>query len=141
MTAEDLLGRLAAAFDRFDPVPAPVQSTARRIRPARPARWLEPLRDSAPLVALRGPGDRVLAFAEPGARLRIEVDTELDPSGTVRLTGLCDGPAASVSVCWPGGELELPVDGHGRFAAEGLPSGPLRLAVGEPAACTPWFVG
>lgn len=149
-----VLARLAEAFDRLDPVPASVQAAAeaagRQPRPASSTRWLPVLRDTAvePLaLALRsGAGGRVLGFGDQATALRVELSDVVTALAGLRLTGLLstDGPCTRVSVCWPDGVAETPVDALGRFEVDDLPAGPLCLRLWRAdrlLAVTAWFVG
>jgi hypothetical protein len=150
-----LLARLAEAFDRLDPVPSAVQAAAeaagRQPRPAPSTRWLPLLRDTAiePLaLALRSGADgRVLGFGDPATALRVEVsDMDIGMGAGLRVTGLLstERPCGKVSVCWPDGVAETPVDPLGRFEIDGLPAGPLCLRLWQAdrlVAVTAWFVG
>jgi len=130
----ELLNRLAAAFERHDPVPPEVTEAAVAAgRLAGPARsWT-----SLALVGVDGMrGDGLLGFADRACRVDVEVT-----SG--RLTGLRRG-AGDVWVRWPGGERRAVLDDVGRFTVDGLPAGPLCVVVrraGHADAVGPWFVG
>ena len=132
----ELLARLADVFDRFDPVPTDVETAATGARQlvGRVASALALVADGLP--GARG-GGRLLGFAGGGRRVELEIESD---GLTVELTGVASG-VAELWVRWPGGERAVDVDSWGRFTVTGLPAGPLSLAVREPDAVGPWFVG
>ncbi len=138
MTELDLLRRLAAAFDRVDPLPDGISTAAERAgQLVGPATTWTPLALVAGGEGMRG-DVALLGFA----RLRHRVDVQIECSDTVRLTGLASG--GEVWVRWPDGERQAPVDDIGRFTLTGLPRGPLCIVLrlpGRPDAVGPWFVG
>jgi hypothetical protein len=145
-----LLAELAALVDRLDPVPDAAAHAARQAFTLRPrhgrARVLALVRDTAlgvGPVPVRGPERHVLDFA--GATTLLTVEVGRSRPGTVRLRGLLDTERPGALLAhWPDGELSVAVDRIGGFAVDGLPAGPLCLAVrapGEPTAVTPWFLG
>lgn len=78
--------------------------------------------------AVRGPGvaeSRLLTFDGGG----VQVDVDLAPAGGgLRLIGQFTGPVTECAVeRGDGGALELAVDELGRFVADDVPPGPMRL--------------
>lgn len=135
MNDAELLGRLAAVFDRFDPVPAGIGRaaiSAGRLAGSAPSA-LALVADGTP-GAVRG-GGRLLGFAGAGGRVDVQVDVE--DTGVV-LTGLVTA-AGRLLVRWPDGSRPVDVDPWGRFTVSGLPAGPLSLVLD--GAVGPWFVG
>ncbi|HEX4703592.1 MAG TPA: hypothetical protein VH352_15800 [Pseudonocardiaceae bacterium] len=136
-----LLRRLAAAFERFDPVPAGIEAAAERagVIAGTARSWLAVVADGS-VGHVRGEGGgRLLGFAWVDGR----VDVYIDSGATgVQLSGLVSGVVGSVWVRWPGGEVRADVDEFGRFVVVGLPAGPLSLAVRGAGVDSvgPWFV-
>jgi len=78
--------------------------------------------------AVRGPGvaeSRLLTFDGGG----VQVDVDLEPAGAgLRMIGQFTGPVTECGVeHGDGGALEVDVDELGRFVADDVPSGPMRL--------------
>ncbi|HVV23820.1 MAG TPA: hypothetical protein VHF06_30580 [Pseudonocardiaceae bacterium] len=130
MTEWDLV---RAAFDRYDPVPADVRRAAERA-----AAFVGPRAALAAVDGMRG--EQVLRFAGAAGRVVVEIEC----SDTVRLVGFALGVGGALWVRWPAGERPIAVDALGEFRVDGLPPGPLSIAVrrhGLPDAVSPWFVG
>ncbi|BCB90380.1 hypothetical protein Psuf_076930 [Phytohabitans suffuscus] len=78
--------------------------------------------------AVRGPGageSRLLTFDGGG----VQVDVDLAPTGQgLRVIGQFTGPVSECGVeRGDGGAVEVEVDELGRFVADGVPPGPIRL--------------
>jgi hypothetical protein len=140
-----LLGRLAALFERHDPMPAGIEEAADLA-----GQWIGRAWSWSPLALVAGGGagrvrseggGPLLGFAGPAGRVDVEIGGDQDG---VRLTGLFQGSDGAVWVRWPAGERQVEVDGFGRFTTGELPAGPLSIVVrraGQPDAAGPWFVG
>lgn len=135
----ELLAELRALYDHADPVPPPVLAAARAAGDnVVDWEWLELLLDSAELAAsVRGGPARQLAFGTADTSLDVELAADA-------LRGLVTPapPGSRIDVRWPGGGTRVEVDGHGRFDARPVPSGPMRLVLHRPgsrAVCTRWF--
>jgi hypothetical protein len=113
----NLLARLRGLFDVVDPMPA-------AIPPADPPLvCLEPV----PQAGTRG---STLTFGDGQFTVEVECGA--------RLTGLIIPAAGELEVRWPDGGARVPVDEHGLFEVDDVPSGPVRLVIGDVA--TAWFV-
>jgi hypothetical protein len=159
---DPLLADLAELLRRADPVPPAVRAAAEAAANVVAA-WrdldrgeLALLGDSVlsgrvigapslPAAGLRTAGTtRLLSFAGAGVSVEVEL-TEVRPRW-LRLLGLVapadDGMA--VTVRWPSGLERTTVDAAGRFRAEGVPAGPLSLALQQsagPPLVSDWLVG
>jgi hypothetical protein len=125
-----------------DPVPPPSMQAA-----CEAIGWRDPDSELARLAAepaaahLRGGQPRLLTFSSGGLVVDLEVAEAAD--GSVRLVGQLDPPhAADVTVESAGGARRLRADDQGRFAAEGLPDGWMRVVVvsGAGRTATEWFL-
>jgi hypothetical protein len=127
------LRRIAA---EVDPVPAGVIAAARAAIATRHLdhELAELVADSADagsgllFEAVRGPGaaeSRLLAFDGGG----VQVDVDLAPMGSgLRVIGQFTAPVTDCAVeRGDGGAVEVAVDELGRFVADGVPAGPIRL--------------
>jgi hypothetical protein len=141
---EDLLvERLRRIAAQLDPVPESLGFAARELLTWRrvDAELAELLSDSeldeAQPAAVRGDrGTRALSFEADG--LTIELDVLLDGTRR-RLVGQLVPPAvASIELQTAAERQTLSADSHGRFHAEGLAAGRLRLRVSDhPASSRP----
>jgi hypothetical protein len=94
--------------------------------------------------SVRGPGaaeSRLLTFEGGG----VQVDVDLAPSGRgLRLIGQFTGAVAECGVeRGDGGSVEIDVDELGRFVADDVPAGPIRLRYrpeAGPVVRTAWLV-
>jgi hypothetical protein len=147
VSEEELGERLRKLFAASEPVPASLIQAANEA-----ISWRDPDGELARLAAepasepshLRGGQPRLMTFRSGGVVVDLEVSAE---DGSVRLLGELDPPrAAGITAEWPGGRLTMQADGHGRFAAQGLPKGWIRLVIdigpapGGPVV-TEWFRG
>jgi hypothetical protein len=81
--------------------------------------------DDADLAGVRGDGPRLLSFATEGVTVEVEV-TRIDDR--IRLMGEATPTPAQVEAQRAGGPASaLAVDGSGRFRADDLVPGPIRL--------------
>lgn len=147
-TSEDvaLLGRLDRLLDGLDPPPPEVGLAARACFSFRDAdaELAALLYDSAlegQMVGVRGGGaggaQRSLTF-QAGDRV---IEVELLSNG--RLVGQLVPPQAEpVEVSTPKGSRTVTADDLGRFVADGMRPGPLRLrcGVGATAVVTEWVI-
>jgi hypothetical protein len=132
---EPLLAELRQVIESADPIPDSVLAAAKASFTWRTidAEIAELVADSAASATLVGAttrasvGPRLLTFE--GAGLTVEV--EVGETGDSRhLVGqLIPVGSASVSVRWSGGSLDVAADDLGRFSADGVPAGPISLAV------------
>ncbi len=147
---------LRTIFSLGDPPPEHLRDAAYSV-PDRMAGWtgaaaLELISDSAeaPEAAVRSGaegGTRVLTFVTPGRV--IEMDLLPQVPGRVRASGIVLSKAGSTAstgqlvLRHPGGERVDDLDEHGAFRIDGVPRGPLSVAIrtggGEPAVAD-WFV-
>jgi hypothetical protein len=128
-----LLDALAAAVDRFDPMPRRVAVRARAALAERTD--AVPLRLLSDSVFVDPPGGpRRVTFN--GLDLRLTRD-----GGGVRVSGSARLGAFAV-VRWPGGSVTSALDAAGWFYVERVPFGPVRCVLrgGGPDHATPWFV-
>lgn len=146
---EPLVEELRRVVELADPVPARVLEAARGSFSWRTidAELAELAYDSAvaaggeALVRSAG-GGRVLTFESPG----LSVEVEVTPSGSGRrLVGQLVPPQpAAIEIRHAAGTLAVDADELGRFAADGIPGGPVSLvcrpADGSPAVATGWLV-
>ena len=145
MNDEELGEVLRAVLAAADPVPqAALQAAYESIG------WRDPdsqlaLLDSDPMLQpahLRGRPSRLLTFRTGSIVIDLEVS---EADGQVRLLGQLDPPqAADVVVQSASGSRDLQADNQGRFAAEGLPDGWMRVLVASGNAegarvTTEWF--
>jgi hypothetical protein len=97
--------------------------------------------DADRMALVRGAGvPELRTFEAPG--LTVEVET-VAVAGGVRLLGqLVPAQPGQVEIRHPGGTVTVDADEMGRFAAEGLPPGPvsLRCGAGATAVDTDWFL-
>ncbi|GAA1838519.1 hypothetical protein GCM10009682_63600 [Luedemannella flava] len=115
-----------------DPVPPDVRAAAREAHGWRdPAAALAELiadsaRDDGRPATVRGPGGaRLLTFAADELTIELEVTRD---DRHVSLVGQLVPPAgATVHIDHRGGSVELVADDLGRFSADGIPVGPVRL--------------
>lgn len=130
--SEVLAAELAGVLTRMDRVPAMLVEAARAA-----LRWRDPDAALAALVAeeftapaVRGAPPRLLSFTVDA--VTIEVEVSIGQEGRVRLLGQI-GPVAAmpVEVRHTDGAWTGQTDPLGRFAADDLPAGPLRVF------CTP----
>lgn len=143
---EELLARLRHVAAQADPAPAALLAAARAAFALREAgaRVAGLVRDSAvdaPVLAVRGPGARMLSFDAAPATIECEVSPQ--PDGTREVSGqLAGAVAASVAAQvagYPPAQAQL--GAHGWFTVRGLPPGPLRLRIalaGGGAVVTSW---
>lgn len=145
MSEEDLGERLRALLASSDLVPPDALQAAYEA-----IGWRDPDAALAQLVAepepdltrLRGRQPRLLTFRSNGIVVDLEVSAE---DGTARLLGQLDPPQpAEITIESPGGSRSTQADSQGRFAAENLPAGWLRVLIGVGAAdrhrtATEWF--
>jgi hypothetical protein len=125
-----------------DPIPAPSMQAAYQA-----IGWRDPDSELARLAAepagahLRGGQSRLLTFSRDGLVVDLELAGADD--GSVRLVGQLDPPhAADVTAESAEGARRLRADDQGRFAAEGLPEGWMRVVVvsGTGRTATEWFL-
>jgi hypothetical protein len=159
---DPLLVNLAELLSRADPVPPAVRAAAEAAADIV-AGWraldrgeLALLGDSVlsgrvtgapslPVAWLRTAGTtRLLSFAGAGVSVEVEL-TEVRPRW-LRLLGLVAPVADGVEVVlrWPSGLERTTVDAAGRFRVEGVPAGPLSLALQRsagPPLVSDWLVG
>lgn len=145
-----LLGELSALLRRLDPVPRRVIADAERAGLLLPQRGMEDHLALAADSALR-PAIAGMRGATGSRRLRFRcgntvVEIELVPTGpgmlaAVGATRRAGGGAGTVTMQWPGGTAESPVDGTGAFRFKGVPAGPLRVLVrtASGTAASEWF--
>lgn len=135
-----LLDELRRLFAAVDPIPVPVRIAARaaiewRTLDAELAALVSDSTVDEPVLAVRGSAEpRMLTFEAPD--LTIELEAEAAGPGELRLLGQLVPPQpAQIAVCH-GDELVVThADEHGRFAADGVGSGPVSLRCrldGEP---------
>lgn len=146
---EDELRRLAA---RLEPVPAELIASAvgayhlRGIDVELAELVFDSLLDEDATTLVRGGTERLVTFR----RGDLTIDVEVTGSGPTRdLTGQVEPPrAAVVNIRHRAGEASTEADELGRFRAEGLPPGPMRLqirlsgpdrALGRPLVATDWI--
>ncbi len=142
-----LLAELRAVVGRVDPVPPEMVAAARasfvwRTIDAELAQLThDSVVDTDRMALVRGVGaPELLTFECPG--LTVEVET-LAADGGLRLLGQLVPPQpGQVEVRHAGGTTTVDADAMGRFAAEGVPTGPvsLRCRAGESAFATDWFL-
>jgi hypothetical protein len=144
-TDDELMAELRAVLSRSEPVPDSVRALSRSL-----LSWRDPDAELAELAAdsrqpeqlLRGDTDVLLHF-RAGA---VEITVQLSPTGDGRhrLVGQVEPPApGTVEIRRPAGRTPVAVDERGRFAAGGLPSGPLSLRwrpEGDGLVDTPWHL-
>ncbi|MDQ7909299.1 hypothetical protein RB614_32740 [Phytohabitans sp. ZYX-F-186] len=131
-----LMAELRRIAAEVDPVPPGVLEAARAAIATRHLdhELAELVADSADagsgllFEAVRGPGaaeSRLLTFDGGG----VQVDVDLEPAGSgLRLIGQFTGPVTECGVeRGDGGSVEVDVDELGRFVADGVPPGPIRL--------------
>lgn len=137
---DELLTRLAAAADDDSPPPL-VLDTAKavfglRALDAELAELVEDSLDTAGTV--RGPSDvRLLAFQTPTVAVDVEVTTTGDRR---RLIGQVAAEAGSLAIDTVSATVRAEVDPLGRFVAEDVPAGLVRLrfATHTGAVATSW---
>ena len=143
-------GRVLAALDRaleeVEPLPPPVLAAAQQLYSWRTfdADLLELLTDSASdgLAVVRAEQpNRMLLFGSGSHVVQLEV---VQRGATYELVGFATATdPARVRAEWPGGEMEVDIDGGGAFVIVGVPPGRLRLVVegpgGDTEHVTPWF--
>lgn len=131
-----LMAELRRVAAEVDPVPPGVVEAARAAIATRHLdhEIAELVADSADagsgllFEAVRGPGvgeSRLLTFDGGG----VQVDVDLAPMGSgLRVIGQFTGPVTECALeHGDGGALEVAVDELGRFVADGVPAGPMRL--------------
>jgi hypothetical protein len=145
-----LLERLRSVLGEVDPAPPLVLAAAResfawRDVDAELARLVADSADEPAVAsATRGRGAvRHLAFAWDGER-ELELEVSHSGSGTRRIIGQLLPPApAPIELQHAGGVLHTSADEHGRFAADAVAAGPVRLTARLPGparpAATPWL--
>ena len=128
---DPLMEELRRAAGRFDPLPPAVLEAARASYSWRTidAELAELAFDSVvdrPATTLRGgEGPRLLTFAAPGLDVEVEVSRE---GPRRRLVGQVVPPqTAQIEVHHGGGVEPVQADELGRFRAEGISAGPVRL--------------
>jgi hypothetical protein len=141
-----LLGELRRAVNRLDPVPPEMVAAARssfmwRTIDAELAELAHDsvLDDEAALV--RGvAAPSLLTFSAAG--LTVEVETLPADDGCRLLGQLVPAGSGQVEIRHPGGSTSVEIDDLGRFAANGLPCGPvsLRCRAGSSSVDTDWFL-
>ena len=145
MNDEELGEVLRSLLAAADPVPpASLQAAHETIGWRDPDSELALLAsESAPQPAhLRGGRSRLLTFHTEGIVVDLEVSEE---DGTVQLLGQLDPPqTADVTVESAGGSRATQADNQGRFAADGLRSGWIRVVItsrtaGGTRTATEWF--
>lgn len=128
-----LLAELRTALAALDPVPQAVRVAARAALDWRTldAEFAELVHDSLvdePVLAVRGAeAARAMTFEAPD--LEIEVEAVPEGDGTrLRLTGqLVPAQTAQIAIGTGEGLILTRADERGRFQAEGIAPGPLRL--------------
>jgi hypothetical protein len=146
---EELGSALRELLAAADPVPAASLAAAShtlawRDPDAALAELTSDLTEDATVGSVRGTPPRLLTFTTGAVTIDLEVTAE---GGRVRLLGqlVPTGPAGVV-VEHPTGSTATTADELGRFAAEGLPPGWLRVVVDQPGppparSHTEWFTG
>lgn len=144
---ESLLAELREVVNRVDPVPAESVAAARagfvwRTIDAELAQLThDSVLDADRMALVRGVGaPDLVTFEAPG--LTVEVET-VAAAGGLRLLGqLVPAQAGRVEIRHAGGSTEVEADDMGRFAADGLPPGPvsLRCRAGALTVDTDWFL-
>ena len=128
---DPLLVELRRVAEQADPVPASVVAAAKAsfIWRTVDIELAELVADS--LLATAGvrstEAGRLLTFRGP----RLEVEVEIADRGTSRrLTGqLVPVGSADVTVAWASGSVRAAADDMGRFVADGVPAGSVRIEV------------
>jgi hypothetical protein len=124
----DLEDELRGIADLLDPVPPQLlddamQAFTLRTLDAELALLEFDSWDEEPATRVRGPGPRMLTFRAAGVMVELEV-------AAGRLVGrVLPGEATDIGVQRRDGEHRVRADALGRFTADGLPPGPLRLRV------------
>lgn len=137
---DELLTRLAAAANDEPPPPLVIHTAKAmfglRALDAELAELVEDSLDTASTV--RGPSDvRLLAFQTPTVAVDVEVTTAGDRR---RLIGQVAAEADSLAIDTPSATVTTEVDPLGRFVAEDVPAGLVRLRFDTPtgAVATSW---
>jgi hypothetical protein len=143
-----LLAELRSVVGRVDPVPPGMVAAARagfgwRTIDAELARLThDSVVDTDRMALVRGVGaPELLTFEGPG--LTVEVETLATAAGGLRLLGqLVPAQAGQVEIRHAGGTTTVDADAMGRFAAEGVRTGPvsLRCRAGASTCDTDWFL-
>ena len=141
-----LLAELRGAVNRIDPVPPEMMAAARssfiwRTIDAELAQLAhDSVLDDQPALTRGVAAPALLSFESAG--LTVEVETVRDDGGCRLLGQLVPAQAGTVEIRHPGGSTSVAVDDLGRFAADGLPSGPvsLRCRAGDASVDTDWFL-
>ena len=128
----ELIAALRAEAAAHEPVPQEVVEAARAAFAWRliDAELAELVADSIfepKLAGVRGDREpRILTFGVPGGTA---LELEATPiAGGLRLLGqIVPGRSGTAQVQHPGGEVDADVDGMGRFAAEDIPHGHVRI--------------
>lgn len=134
-----LMAELSALTARSDPLPAPLRSTlvgaiALRTPGATIAGMTHDsaLDDSRGAVRSGATAERLLAFEAGESAIEVEVTRS---GSTRRIVGQVVPPArAGVVIRHPHGEIPVDVDEMGRFAADGVPAGPVSMRCEVPDA-------
>jgi hypothetical protein len=145
MSEEEVAARLRELLAAVDRVP---QAALRAANSA--ITWRDPEAELARLTAesglsapsLRGGEPRLLTFRASHAIIELEISSE---DGAARLLGQLDPPRpAAVTIESATRSLTTRADGHGRFSADGLVSGWIRVVVApsdsdDERTATQWF--
>jgi len=132
---DELMAELAELVDQFDPVPTAVVAAAKAsvvhtdLDEELAALVYDsdfddgtPLPGRGELARVRGSGGRRLTFEGPALTLELKVQTER------RLIGqLLPPQEADVEITSPGASFTVHADALGRFVADDVPAGPVRL--------------
>jgi len=146
MTDDDgVIGRLRQLAAQADPPPPELAASARAAFGLYrfDQELAELLHDSADeLTGVRGAQDteRLLSFGAAG-----DVGAEVQVTGTAdgaEVTGIVTGDVTALALQTPTSRLELALDAHGRFRAEGVPGPAIRLELVTRTGytvVTPWL--
>ncbi|MPZ79798.1 MAG: hypothetical protein GEV28_05115 [Actinophytocola sp.] len=131
-----LLADLAGLLREADPVPASVLAAAEAAGALVNIDWLV----SLPEPLLRSEGTRRMSFGRPAEPAAVHLELRRHRA-LLAVTGLAP-PSTRVDLHWPDGRATAEPDEVGYFRFTGVPAGPLRLVLVEPAGsprATRWF--